>query len=213
MSSWKTKGVRVDREQRGFDIASQTNTFALMNAVATELSTVADFRAIPAGPPYYQLIEGELIMAPSPSSFHQDIALNVAFLLRQHVAKHHLGKVCIAPLDVYLSEANVFQPDVFFLANANLPLMREDGVHGAPDLVVEIVSPSNGLLEKKHKRPVYARNGVKELWLIDPVLEQIHRYDFTVDVAKPVRIVEGEESFETPVVPGLAIKAVEVFRR
>ena len=87
------------------------------------------------------------------------------------------------------------------------------GVPGAPDLVVEIVSPSNGRLEKKHKRPVSPRSGVKELWLIDPVLEQIHHYDFTVDVAKPVRIVEGEESFEMPVMPGLAISVVEVFRR
>ena len=184
-----------------------------MRAGATEQFTVADYRAMPEGPPYCQLVEGELILAPSPGSFHQDIAFNIAFLLRQHVVQHRLGKVCIAPLDVYLSETNVFQPDVLFLSNASLPLLQADGVHGAPDLVIEIVSPSNGPLEKKRKRPVYAQCGVKELWLIDPVLEQIHRYDFTVDAAKPVRIVDSEENFETPLLPGLVVSAVEVFRR
>ncbi len=85
-----------------------------MQSVATELVTVADYRAMPEGPPYYQLIEGELIMAPSPSSFHQDVVGNIYFLLRHHVMKHRLGKVCIAPLDVYLAETSVVQPDVFF---------------------------------------------------------------------------------------------------
>lgn len=139
--------------------------------------------------------------------------MSPAFLLRRHAAKHRLGKVFIAPLDVYLTETNVFQPDVFFLSNANLPLMRPDGMHGAPDLVIEIVSPSNAALDKKRKRPVYAQCGVKEMWLVDPVLEQIHRYDFAADVAKPVRIVDSEESFETPLLPDLVVSAVEVFRR
>lgn len=178
-----------------------------------EAFTVSEYRAMPEGPPYYQLIEGDLIRAPSPNSFHQDIAFNIAYLLRQHVSKHRFGKVCIAPLDVYLSEDTVVQPDVFFLSRKNLALMQTDGVHGAPDLVVEVVSPANGALEMKRKRPLYARHGVREEWLIEPELEQIHRYDFTVDVAKPVRIVDSDESFETPLLPGLVISAAEVFQR
>jgi Uma2 family endonuclease len=184
-----------------------------MPTAATELFTVADYRALPEGPPYYQLIDGELIMAPAPNSFHQDIAFNVAYLLRQHVKRRRLGKVCIAPLDVFLSETTVVQPDVLFLATANLARLRADGVHGAPDLVVEIVSPFNGALEMKRKRPLYARHGVREEWLIEPELEQIHRYDFAVDAAKPVRIIDSDETFETPLLPGLVIKATDVFER
>ena len=152
-------------------------------------------------------------MAPSPSRFHQDIAANLHLLLANHVRKHRLGKVCIAPLDVYLTETSVFQPDIFFLPNASLPLLQTDGVHGAPDLVVEIVSPASAALDKKRKRVVYAQSGVKELWLVDPVLEQIHRYDFAVDAAKPVRIVDSEETFETPLLPELVVSAVEGFKR
>jgi Uma2 family endonuclease len=184
-----------------------------MSAVLIDPFTVADYRAMPAGPPYYQLIAGELIMAPSPSSFHQDIVGNIYFLLREHVRKHHLGKVCIAPLDVYLSDDTVVQPDVFFLSHEKMALMQGDGVHGAPDLVVEVVSPGNAQLDLRRKRPLYARFGVKEFWLIDPVLEQIHRYDFAVDLLKPVRMVDREETFETPLLPGLVIAATEVFRR
>lgn len=180
---------------------------------AAEVFTVEDYRAMPPGPPYYQLVEGELIVAPSPSSFHQEIAGNVFALLRQHVRKHRLGKVCIAPLDVYLSEANVFQPDVLFLANPIAPRWQIDGVHGAPDLVVEIVSPSNGPLELKRKRPLYAQHGVREEWLIEPTLQQIHRYDFAASVAKPVRVYDNDESFETPLLPGLIIHGAEVFER
>ncbi len=152
-------------------------------------------------------------MAPSPSSFHQDIAGNLYFLLRQHVRKHRLGKVCIAPLDVYLSELTVLQPDVFFLSAKNLALLREDGVHGGPDLVVEIVSPANGRLEMKRKRPLYAQHGVREEWLIEPELEQIHRYDFSADAAKPVCVIDSDETFETPLLPGLVISAADVFQR
>jgi Uma2 family endonuclease len=184
-----------------------------MPTVETELFTVADYRAMPEGPPYYQLIEGELIMAPSPGSFHQDVALNIAFLLRRHVTKHRLGKVCIAPLDVFLPDDNVLQPDVFFLSRARLPLLQADGVHGAPDLVVEIISPSTATLDKKRKRALYARCGVQELWLVDPVLAQIHRYVFATDATKPVRIVNSEETFESPLLPGLVVSAVDVFQR
>jgi len=184
-----------------------------MPTASIESFTIADYRAMPEGPPYYQVVAGELIMAPPPNSFHQDIAVNILVLLVNHVRKHRLGKVCSAPLDVYLSDTNVFQPDVFFLSNASLPLLQADGVHGAPDLVVEIVSPSSGALEMKRKRPLYARHGVREEWLIEPELQQIHRYDFAVDVAKPARIVDSDESFETPLLPGLVINAADVFRR
>jgi len=184
-----------------------------MQPATTELFTAVDYREMPPGPPYYQLVEGELIMAPSPNSFHQNIAANIHLLLASHVKNHRLGKVLFAPLDVYLSDVTVLQPDVFFLSTGNLMLMRDDGVHGAPDLVVEIVSPSNGRLEMKRKRPLYAQHGVREEWLIVPELEQIHRYDFSVDVAKPVRVIDSHETFETPLFPGLVVSAAEVFQR
>lgn len=184
-----------------------------MNRAAADVFTVEDYRAMPPGPPYYQLIEGELIMSPSPNRYHQRVAGNVFTILANFVERHALGVVYHAPLDVFLSDLDVVQPDVLFVSNARSSLLADDGIHGGPDLVVEVISPSNGPLEKRRKRPLYARSGVREEWLIDPHLEQIHRYDFTVDVAKPVRIVDTEESFETTLLPGLVINAADVFKR
>ena len=76
-----------------------------MNRAAEVLITAEDYRAMPEGPPYYQLIDGELIMSPSPSPYHQDIAGNVFVLLREHVRRQALGFVYIAPMDVYLARA------------------------------------------------------------------------------------------------------------
>jgi Uma2 family endonuclease len=184
-----------------------------MKRAAADLFTVDDYRAMPGGPPYYQLLDGELIMSPSPNRYHQHVAGNVFRIVDAFVQRHSLGVVYFAPMDVYLSELDVVQPDVLFVSNANRLLLADDGIHGGPDLVVEVISPSNGQLEKRRKRPLYARSGVKEEWLIDPHLEQIHRYDFAADPAKPVRIVDSDESFETPLFAGLTISATDVFKR
>ena len=184
-----------------------------MEPAATELFTAVDYRAMPEGPPYYQLVEGELIMSPSPNRFHQIVARSVFRLLDDYVRRKQLGEVYFAPLDVFLAADTVVQPDIFFVSVANRHLLVDEGVHGSPDLVIEIISPFNGRLEKKRKRPLYAQHGVREEWLIEPELEQIHRYDFATDLAKPVRIVDSDESFETSLLPGLTIKVADVFAR
>ena len=152
-------------------------------------------------------------MAPAPNLFHQSIAGNIYALLVVFLARNLVGKVFIAPCDVYLSEHDVVQPDVLFIANANLGVLAEDGVHGAPDLVIEVLSPATAQLDKKQKRRIYSRAGVKELWLVDPLLLQIQRYDFARDTAKPVALIEENESFSTPLLPELTISVAEVFKR
>jgi Uma2 family endonuclease len=177
-----------------------------------ELLTVEDYRATPEGS-RYQLIEGELFMAPAPNMFHQSISGRIYRLLADFVERHSLGEIYYAPCDVYLSDHDVVQPDVLFVARANLGILREDGVHGAPDLVIEVLSPATAQLDKKSKRRIYARAGVKEMWLVDPLLLQIQVYDFARDPAKPVRLVEEDETFTTALLPGLAISAAEIFKR
>ncbi len=183
-----------------------------MNRATDDLLTADEYRAMPPGPPYYQLIDGELIMAPAPNVRHQVIARNIFVLLHEYLRRNPVGEVFFAPVDVYLSVHDVVQPDLFFIAREKRQMIADEGIRGAPDLVVEIISPRNGLLEKSRKRPLYARSGVREEWLIDPHLEQIHRYDFATSPAKPVRIVDSDESFETSVLPGLVVSAVEIFK-
>ena len=181
--------------------------------LAAELLTVDDYRATPEGK-RYQLIEGELYaMSPSPRYTHQVIAWNLVGLFSRYLERQPVGRAFMAPFDVYLSENDVVQPDVFFVANDRLKSVQEDGVHGAPDLVIEILSPSTAQLDKKQKRRIYARAGVKELWVVDPLLLQIQRYDFARDTAKPVQLLEEDETFSTPLLPGLTLAAAEIFKR
>lgn len=180
--------------------------------VRAEPLTVEDYRATPEGT-RYQLVEGDLyLMSPAPNLFHQDIVGNIYRLLRDHAEKHRLGRVFVAPADVYLSEHDVVQPDVFFVSNANLAILADDGAHGPPDLVVEVLSPRHASLEKTKLR-VYARHGVKEHWLIDPTLRQVHLYDFSRHPTKAVQLIDEGETFGSTLLPGFTIQAVDLFRR
>lgn len=173
--------------------------------------TVADYRELDEGPPHYQLIEGELFMSPSPKSYHQIISRNLEFILMRYLAERRSGTMLHAPMDVYLDDLNVYQPDILFIGNERADILKDDGVHGAPDLVVEILSPSTAKLEKR-KRANFAKHGTREFWQVDPVLQQIQRFDFARDQAKPVQLIDDGETFETPLFPGLAIAAAEIFK-
>ena len=129
--------------------------------------TVQDYLELPEGPPYYQLIEGDLYMAPSPDLFHQGILGNIYFVLRSHLTGHPAGTVHIAPSDVQLSELNVYQPDLYFVSNARKSILTRHGAEGAPDLIVEILSLKTARLDKGVKRDIYARAGVLEYWVVD----------------------------------------------
>lgn len=180
--------------------------------VQPELLTADDYRATPEGT-RYQLVEGELVRAPALTRLHQDIVLNLATLLRNHVLPTRLGKVYAAPFDVYLGEHDVLQPDVLFVSTERLSILKDDGAHGAPDLVIEILSPATAQLDKKRKRAVYARAGVKELWLVHPDMRQVHLCDFAQDATRAVRVLDDDQSFETPLLPGLVVAVAEVFRQ
>lgn len=89
----------------------------------------------------YQLIEGDLYMAPAPNRYHQDISVNIQFIIRAYPEKHPIGKLYDAPFDVYLNENNVFQPDLVFVSKKNSSILTDAGAEGAPDFIVEILSP------------------------------------------------------------------------
>lgn len=177
----------------------------------TDLLTVEDYRGTPDGI-RYQLIDGDLFRVPSVGTYHQIIVGNLLLIFCEFENTRQVGKFYVGPLDIYLSNHDVLQADLLFVGNANLGVLAEDGVHGPPDLVVEVLSPPTAQLDKKAKRRIYARAGVKEMWLVDPLLLQIQRYDFARDPAKPVQLIEEDEKFTTPLLPGLTLDAAEIFK-
>lgn len=139
--------------------------------------TARDYNALPEHP-RYELIEGELHLTPSPSRSHQEISGNILAALREWVLGRKLGKVYHAPLDVILSDETVVQPDLLVVLNRNSAILREK-VFGAPDLVIEILSPSTADRDLSLKRRLYYRHGVAEYWVVDPTNRTIDVSDWT----------------------------------
>ncbi len=116
----------------------------------------------------YEIIEGELLEMPAPSTTHQRLVGRLFRLMSEFVEEKDLGEVFVSPVDVILSETNVVQPDVVFVSKERSEIVKEKGVFGAPDLVVEVISPSTLKRDTEDKKRIYAEHGVKELWLVFP---------------------------------------------
>ena len=117
----------------------------------------------------FEIIDGELIMAAGPSLAHQRILRQLFLMIHPFVAERGLGEVWFAPLDIIVRQEplRVRQPDLMFISNENKEIMR-DRIYGGPDLVVEVLSPSNSRSSIESKLADYAQIGVKECWLVSP---------------------------------------------
>ena len=130
--------------------------------------TYEDYRNTPADK-RYELLDGELVVAPAPRIPHQRVAVELGTRLHTFVKDSGLGEILFAPCDVLLSNTDVVQPDLLFVSRERGDiLLGGDNVRGAPDLVIEILSPSTSGLDRTLKRRLYARYGVREYWLVDP---------------------------------------------
>ncbi len=116
----------------------------------------------------YEIIDGDLQMSPAPTARHQRIVREIVLILAEFVRRHDLGEVMVSPFDVILSETDVVQPDILFVTKDRASIIREKGAFGAPDLVIEILSPATANRDRTVKAKLYARAGVRELWLVDP---------------------------------------------
>jgi len=128
--------------------------------------TVAEYLAEADEYPRYELYRGELIEMPSPTVAHQDLVFTICSLLKEWVNPRGLGRVPLAPLDVIFDDENTAQPDVIYVSKENAGIVR-DRIWGAPDLVVEILSPSSIRRDRYEKLGLYADFGVKEFWVVD----------------------------------------------
>jgi Uma2 family endonuclease len=153
------------------------------------------FQNLPEGTPA-QLINNQIVMSPAPSDAHQKVLDKVYRQLGNFIELNRLGEVRVAPYDVFLNEKNSYQPDIIFIANNNLGLIKEDGLHGAPDLVIEILSPSSWQYDKGEKKDEYERNGVKEYWMVDPLEKTAEGYYLQFNEFHPIGVLKKTISFK-----------------
>ncbi len=183
----------------------------MASEVEIPLMTVENYKILPETGPRYQLIEGWLYMAPAPNRYHQDISRNLEYILLDYLDEHPIGKLYDAPFDVYLDLHDVFQPDILVVLNDNLSILTDAGAEGAPDFIVEILSPRTARLDQQNKKGVYARCGVRELWIIAPETRTIEVYLLEQDADKPAAIHGADAVFASDLFPGLKFEAAAIF--
>ncbi len=158
--------------------------------------TYDDFLLFPDDGKRHELIDGEHYVTPSPNLRHQTILGNLYFLMRAWLEQHPVGRAFMAPLDVVFTQFDVVEPDLLFVSRHRAPdILAIKHVTGAPDIVVEIGSPSTRKRDETIKRRLYERSGVSEYWVVDPDLDVVRVYrnrDGRFDRAVELRADAGD---------------------
>ena len=179
--------------------------------------TYSDLVALPDDQLRHELIDGEHFVSPSPATAHQEVSVNLLRALLPHLDQPGTGKLLHAPFDVKLSPYTVLVPDlVYFTAERFARVVNEKHATGAPDLVVEILSPGTRRRDMGRKRAVYDREGVGEYWIVDPAAQAITvlrrpRAGAGLTDVTVVTLADGGV-LESRLFPGLQIPLREVFR-
>ena len=138
-----------------------------------------------------QLINDKLIMSPAPKDIHQVILFDIAFEIQTFLKRNKIGKLRIAPYDVHFSNQNILQPDLVFIKTDNLHLIEEKGLVGAPDLVIEVLSPGTSQLDYGEKKLVYEKYGVIEYFIVDPETSSVEYFYLINEIYETQQSVNG----------------------
>ena len=172
--------------------------------------TYEDYASLPDDE-RYELIDGELIPMPSPKWLHQLLQAKIFLPLANFVYGGSLGSVVVAPMDVVFTPFDVVQPDLIFISRARALVITEDNIRGAPDLLIEILSPSTERRDRIVKRDLYARHGVREYWLIDPYAKTATVLILGANGYNTHAVYGEGDTLTSPTLPGFALNLSELF--
>jgi Uma2 family endonuclease len=173
--------------------------------------TYEDYRTAPPDR-RYELLDGDLLLTPAPNLKHQRLQFRLGSRLGRFIEDRVMGELFFAPCDVVLSDTDVVQPDLLFVSRERQHLLSGgDNVRGAPDLVVEILSPATAERDRGYKRTLYAKHGVREYWLVDPAAE-------TLSILRPrggtllvARTFGRAETLQSPLLAGFELDLDDIF--
>ena len=174
--------------------------------------TTAEYLQTPETVLPRELAYGVLRVAESPTANHQRIVRDLTMVLHAHARERYLGEVLPAPMDVILDveAALVVQPDILFVSRERAGIVS-DRVHGAPDLVVEVLSPRPRIGQLHERVEWFARYGVRELWLVDLPKRALVVLTFENGSTSSRALVSGPNAIPSTVLPDLSITAGDVF--
>ncbi len=169
-------------------------------------ATIEEFWALPESLLHIEYIDGEILMAPTPTVAHQAVLRNVFRALDEFVLRTTTGSIFFSPLDVVLPSGDVVQPDAFFLTKEETERAHAARrVHGAPSFVVEVLSPGSIKHDARTKRDLYARNGIREYWIVDPKTRTVTQMILRDDQYEVTKLSETE-TIKSAVLTGFETK-------
>jgi len=176
--------------------------------------TYDDWVKLPDNGYRYEIVDGVLHMAPPPDFIqHQKPAFELATRLQMFVKKNKLGLVGVAPTGVRLPPQSVpLQPDIFFIAAGRKDVRLGRYVEGAPDLIVEVLSPSNWLYDRQEKFQAYQDAGVREYWIVDPRAQTIEVFALEQGAYTLIAMARVNEHARSLVIPDFEILVAELFQ-
>lgn len=168
-----------------------------------------EYAALPDDGNRYELAEGILeLMSPGATARHQMVSFELQSKLNQTCKADYI--ILSAPLDVILSSREVRQPDLVMIHRSRLEIITKRGIEGAPDLVVEILSPYSIRRDKVNKHKSYAKHGIPEYWVIDPPNEALEQYILNGDVYELVEVYSGNESVQSDRLPCISFTMQDI---
>ncbi len=159
-----------------------------------------------------ELWNGRLIMSPSPTPFHQLVALRLQDALYQWVNRRKLGFVLGAPSDVVLAPDLALQPDVLFISRPRQSIIRAH-IYGAPDLVMVVVSPVRPRRDYRDKKDQYEAHGVKEYWSVDPERGRIEVWALQDDFYQLAGVYSGKHQAASVLLPGFTVRVDRIIAK
>ena len=187
---------------------------ALPNPRGVKL-TYDDFVLFPDDGLRHELIDGEHYVTTAPILKHQKVLSNLHALIAPWLRNQPIGEVYFAPVDVVFSEFDVVEPDLLYVSNERAAeVLKKANVQGAPELVVEVGSPTTRRRDETVKRALYERAGVSEYWVVDPELDVVRVYRRDGErFSRPVELsAEAGDVLTTPLLPGLDLELTDIFR-
>jgi Uma2 family endonuclease len=172
--------------------------------------TYEDYAKLPEGAPY-QLMGGTLVMTPVSSTYHQIISMKLEVRLANFVIEKDLGIILNAPIDVYFEETETYQPDIIFISKDKLHIIEPQRINGAPDIVIEILSPSTAYYDLRKKLKIYEKHGVREYWIVDPESKSVEVHENKESKFRIVQEVEGEGKVKSSVLEGFEVELKDIF--
>lgn len=162
----------------------------------------------------HELIDGEHVVSPAPGLPHQAVVGNIFGLLWSHLRTTRVGVVYTSPVDVVFTRHDVAEPDVVYLSRARARMITGDKrIDVAPDLVIEVSSPSTAHYDQVTKRALYERMGVSEYWFIDLQMRAVTIYRCSAErtFARPIVLEDSTDVVTTPLLPDLALRLADLF--